>query len=37
MVAHAKGLLLSVTGLLYMQNAEIFGFSQSPYSNHNSH
>lgn len=37
MVAHAKGLLLSVTGLLYMQNAEISGFSQSPYSNHNSH
>lgn len=35
MGVHAKGLLLSIIDLFYMQNAEIFGFSQSPYRNHN--
>lgn len=33
----AKGLLLSIVDLFYVQNAEIFGFSQSPCRNHNIH
>lgn len=37
MGVHPKGLLLSIIDLFHVQNAEIFGFSQSPYRNYNIH